>query len=98
MKAQQRAVKTYRKRLAQRGMARFEVLALDEDRDLIRDVAKRLAGGGSEASLLRAVLVDTPSFASDEKFETRNGVPLLPRRPGAVVTHELVAALRDEEF
>jgi len=40
---QKRALKNYRKRLNQRGMARFEVLGLDGDRDLIRSLAKRLA-------------------------------------------------------
>jgi hypothetical protein len=41
---QRRALNNYRKRLNQRGMARFEVLGLDGDRDLIRSLARRLAG------------------------------------------------------
>ena len=32
--AQARALKNYRKRLSKRGMARFEVLGLDSDREL----------------------------------------------------------------
>jgi hypothetical protein len=41
--AQKRALRNYRTRLVKRGMARFEVLGLDSDRDLIRSLAKRLA-------------------------------------------------------
>ena len=41
---QKRALKRYRKRLNQQGMARFEVLGLDADRELIRSLARRLAG------------------------------------------------------
>lgn len=54
--SQQRAIKTYRDRLATRGMARFEVLGLEADRDLIRSLAKRLAEDGSEAQELRATV------------------------------------------
>jgi hypothetical protein len=43
---QKRALNNYRKRLKQQGMARFEVLGLDRDRDLIRSLATRLAGDG----------------------------------------------------
>jgi hypothetical protein len=37
-------------------MARFEVLGLDADRDLIRMIAKRLAQNDSEAARIRADL------------------------------------------
>jgi hypothetical protein len=60
--SQKRAIKNYRKRLHKRGMARFEVLGLDGDRDLIRSLARRLAEDGPEASQLRAVV--TSPFAS----------------------------------
>ncbi len=52
--AQARAVNNYRKRLNRRGMARFEVLGLKKDRELVRAVARRLAGNGPEAEELRA--------------------------------------------
>ena len=52
--SQTRALKNYRKRLNQRGMARFEVLGLDADRDLIRTLARRLADNNPEAAELRA--------------------------------------------
>ncbi len=47
--AQTRALKNYRKRLGKRGMARFEVLGLDGDRELVRTLARRLAENGAEA-------------------------------------------------
>jgi hypothetical protein len=53
---QKRALKNYRKRLNQRGMARFEVQGLDGDRELIRSLAKRLAGGDPDSARIRATL------------------------------------------
>src|SRR3954470_21311479 len=52
--AQKRALQNYRKRLVKRGMARFEVLGLDADRDLIRSLAKRLAEDDPDAARIRA--------------------------------------------
>jgi hypothetical protein len=57
--SQKRAIQNYRSRLSGRGMARFEVLGLDGDRDLIRTLARRLAEEGPEASRLRAVVNQT---------------------------------------
>ena len=54
--AQNRALKNYRDRLVERGMARFEVMGLDIDRQLIRALARQLAENGPEASKLRAVV------------------------------------------
>ncbi len=54
--AQKNAVNAYRDRLARRGIARFEVLGLDADRDLIRSVAKCLMSEGPQASALRDAL------------------------------------------
>ena len=53
---QKRALHNYRKRLNQRGMARFEVLGLDADRELIRSLARRLAGNGPESARIRATV------------------------------------------
>jgi hypothetical protein len=58
---QKRALKNYRKRLNQRGLARFEVLGLDGDRDLIRSLAKRLAGGDLDSARIRATVRRTIS-------------------------------------
>ena len=54
--SQRRAIRDYRSRLSARGLARFEVLGLDNDRDLIRALARRLAEAGPEASRLRAMV------------------------------------------
>jgi len=56
---QKRALKNYRKRLKQRGLARFEVLGLDADRELVRSFARRLADSGPESTLLRATVYRT---------------------------------------
>src|ERR1700676_1939441 len=57
--AQKRALRNYRRRLTKRGMARFEVLGLDSDRDLIRSLAKRLAEDASDAVRIRAAVSRT---------------------------------------
>lgn len=57
--SQKRAIQNYRARLGKRGMARFEVLGLDTDRDLIRSLARRLAEEGLEAARLRAAVNQT---------------------------------------
>jgi hypothetical protein len=54
--SQRRALNNYRKRLNQRGMARFEVLGLDADRDLIRSLARRLADNGPDSARIRATV------------------------------------------
>jgi hypothetical protein len=58
---QKRALKNYRKRLNQRGMARFEVLGLDADRALIRSLARRLADDGPDSGQFRAAVRRTIS-------------------------------------
>jgi hypothetical protein len=57
--AQKKALRNYRTRLVKRGMARFEVLGLDADRDLIRSLAKRLAEGDPDAAQIRAAVSQT---------------------------------------
>jgi hypothetical protein len=52
--SQKRALKNCRSRLSQRGLARFEVLGLSTDRDLIRSLARHLADNSSEAHEIRA--------------------------------------------
>ncbi len=51
--SQKRAIRNYRTRLSARGLARFEVLGREADRELVRALARRLAEGGAEASRLR---------------------------------------------
>jgi hypothetical protein len=57
--SQKRAIKNYRKRLHAQGLARFEVLGLDADRELIRSLARRLAEKGPDASRLRSAVSQT---------------------------------------
>ena len=54
--SQARAVENYRKRLSKRGLMRFEVQGLKQDRELVRAVASRLAESGPEATELRAAV------------------------------------------
>lgn len=54
--SQRRAIQNYRSRLSKRGLARFEVMGRDADRDLIRSLARRLADDNAEASRLRAIV------------------------------------------
>jgi len=63
--SQTRAIKNYRSRLNKQGIARFEVLAPDSDRDLIRSLAKCLTQNDPEASRIRSevrrTIAGTPS-------------------------------------
>lgn len=59
--SQSRALQNYRRRLVERGLARFEVLGLDADRELIRALAKRLAENGPDAARIRAAVSRTVS-------------------------------------
>ncbi len=65
--AQKRAIKNYRSRLLRRGVARFEVLGLEADRDLIRSLAKRLAQNDPEASRIRLEVTRTVSNTVGKK-------------------------------
>ncbi|MBX9588008.1 MAG: hypothetical protein K2X43_01805 [Hyphomonadaceae bacterium] len=57
--SQRRAIQSYRSRLSARGLARFEVLGRDADRELIRALARRLAEDSPDASKLRAAVKET---------------------------------------
>jgi hypothetical protein len=65
--AQKRALRNYRSRLTKRGLARFEVLGLDADRDLIRSVARRLAEDGPDSARIRAAIGRTISGDSPKR-------------------------------
>ena len=69
--SQSRAVRNYRSRLAERGMARFEVLGRAVDRELIRSLARRLTEDDEEADRLRTVV--------------RQGLGGPPRRTGGIL-------------
>jgi len=53
--------------LTERGLARFEVLGRDTDRDLIRSVARRLAEDNANASKLRMIIFEAVSDASPKQ-------------------------------
>jgi hypothetical protein len=54
--AQKKAVHNYRARLIERGLTRFEIMALESDRELIRTLARRLSENGPEAEQVRAAI------------------------------------------
>jgi hypothetical protein len=54
--SQRRALQNYRNRLARRDMARFEVIGLNTDRELIRRLSRRLAENDTDAAHLRATV------------------------------------------
>ena len=76
--AQKRALRNYRSRLVKRGMARFEVVGLDADRDLIRSLAKRLAENDPEAVRIRTAVSQT---IADEPPRTGGILAALRRSP-----------------
>ena len=65
--SQNRATQNYRRRLAERGMARFEVLGRDADRQLIRSLARRLAEDGPQADRLRTAVTRGMADAQPRK-------------------------------
>lgn len=90
--AQNRAVQNYRSRLSDRGLARFEVLGRDGDRDLIRSLARRLAEDGPEAAQLRAVVSQSVSGNPPNK----GGILAALRRSPLVGGEIEVVRSRDE--
>jgi len=74
--SQKRALRNYRRRLKQRGMARFEVLGLKTDRHLIRSLAKRLTDEGSDATRLR----DSVRRSISAETPRKGGILLALRR------------------
>ena len=77
---QKRALKRYRKRLYDRGMARFEVLGRGADRELIRTLARRLAEDDPDSVRIRATIRQTVSEGPSPK----GGILSALRRPPLV--------------
>ena len=75
---QRRALHNYRKRLSQRGMARFEVLGRDADRELIRSLARQLAGDEPDAARIRATVRRTVSGEQPKKGGILNALRRSP--------------------
>ena len=76
--AHKRALHNYRKRLNQRGMARFEVLGLNTDRELIRLLARRLADDGPDSARIRATVRRTVSGEPPSKGGILNALRRSP--------------------
>lgn len=76
--AQKRAIENYRTRLTQRGFKRFEVLALESDRELIRSLARQLAEEGPEAEQARQTV---KALVSGEPPKTGGILSALRRSP-----------------
>jgi len=76
--SQKRAIQNYRSRLSKRGLARFEVLGLNTDRDLIRSLARRLAEDGPAAAQIRAAV---NQGVADERAKTGGILAALRRSP-----------------
>ncbi len=66
-KSQRQAIQNYRERLDKRGMARFEVVALESDRELIRGLAKCLSANDGKASEIRASVNQTIAGKASNK-------------------------------
>ncbi len=76
--AQQKANRNYRARLKRRGFKRFEVTALETDRELLRNLARRLAEDGPEANRARALVTE---LVADEPPKQGGILAALRRSP-----------------
>jgi hypothetical protein len=90
--SQTRAMQNYRSRLSDRGLARFEVLGRDADRDLIRMLARRLAENGPESAKLRAAVNDTINGEPPKK----GGILAALRRSPLVGANVEISRQREE--
>ena len=89
--SQKQAVANHRRRLAERGVSRYEVRGLTKDKDLVRKLAKRLAADDANAARLRAEILK--QVADDPS--RRGGIWAALRRSPAVgadldLTREIV--------
>jgi hypothetical protein len=89
-----RAIQNYRSRLSDRGLARFEVLGRDADRDLIRMLARRLAENGPESAKLRTAVNDT---INGEPPKTNKGKILAALRRSPLVGANVEISRQREE-
>ena len=82
--SQQRAVDRHRRRLTERGMARFEVHGRDSARELVRSIARRLAEDGPEERRLRIAVRDSMAGDSPRRgriLEALRRSPLVGEEP-----------------
>jgi hypothetical protein len=76
--AQRRAATGYRQRLAARGLTRYEPRGLEENKELIRKLANRLAGSGPEVARLQ---MELKSAIGEEPPSGRQPSEALRRSP-----------------
>jgi hypothetical protein len=89
LSAQKRAMENYRRRLSERGVARFEVQARESDRELIRALARRLTEDDAEAQKARAAirrLIDVAPPSSI--FQALRRSPLVEAELDLARTHD----------
>lgn len=79
--SQRRAVAAHRRRLAERGLGRFEVRGLDTDKALIRKLASRLAAGDEAAAALRTEVARHVEGTAGEPPQTGHIFAALRRSP-----------------
>ena len=77
-RSEKRVAQNNRSRLGARGLARFEVLGLDADRELIRSLARRLAGNGPDSARIRDTVRLTISGDQSKKGGILNALRRSP--------------------
>jgi hypothetical protein len=65
--AQKKAIQNHRKRLRSRGLSRFEVQGRTSDKQLLRDLARKLAEDSSEAANVRKTVESAFTDSSENK-------------------------------
>lgn len=65
--AQKKAIQTHRKRLRGRGLSRFEVQGRLSDKQLLRNLARKLAEDSSEAAHVRKVVESAVADTSENQ-------------------------------
>lgn len=65
--AQKKAIQNHRKRLRSRGLSRFEVQGRTSDKQLLRDLARRLAEDTSEAANIRKIVESAFTDSAESK-------------------------------
>lgn len=82
--SQMRALRSYRQRLKARGMARFEVLGRSRDRELIREVARRLSRDDPDSAAVSGdAKADPCRTRSVVRRHSSCAASLPPRRRGS---------------
>jgi hypothetical protein len=90
--AQKKAIKNHRKKLLGRGLSRFEVQGRITDKQLLRDLARKLAEDSSEAANVRKAV----ESAVTESNENEGGIWQALRRSPLVASAVEFERLRAE--